>query len=145
VGPPGCPVHTGHLLFLVRCAGMGTPAICARRARIKCAAESRWRGDDRCSGVAPDSPVDSPVNYSGVAVGVSRSWRVPEADHLWRTGHCPVYTGQSGELYRSRLWKFPKVMSLSWSPLVHRTLSGVHRTVRCSQTRGPSVPTLLLC
>jgi hypothetical protein len=41
---------------------------------------------------------DSPVNYSGLAVGVSRSWRVPEADLPWRTGHYPVYTGQSGEL-----------------------------------------------
>jgi hypothetical protein len=41
---------------------------------------------------------DSPVNYSGLAVGDSRSWRVPEADLPWRTGHCPVYTGQSGEL-----------------------------------------------
>jgi hypothetical protein len=41
---------------------------------------------------------DSPVNYSGLAVGVSRSWRVPEADLPWRTGHCPMYTGQSGEL-----------------------------------------------
>ena len=34
---------------------MGAPDFCARRARIKCAAESRWRGDDRCSGVAPES------------------------------------------------------------------------------------------
>jgi hypothetical protein len=41
---------------------------------------------------------DSPVNYSGLAVGVSRSWRVPKAALPWRTGHCPVYTGQSGEL-----------------------------------------------
>ena len=41
---------------------------------------------------------DSPVNFSGRAVGVSQSRRVPEADLLWRTGHCPVYTGQSGEL-----------------------------------------------
>jgi hypothetical protein len=48
----------------------------------------------RCSAGTPDSP----VNYSGRAVGVSRSWRVPEADLPWRTGHCPVYTGQSGEL-----------------------------------------------
>jgi hypothetical protein len=54
--------------------------------------------------VAPEShrtvrgTPDSPVNYSGLAVGVSRSWRVPEADLPWRTGHCPVYTGQSGEL-----------------------------------------------
>jgi hypothetical protein len=38
------------------------------------------------------------VNYSELAVGDSRSWRVPEAALLWRTGHCPVYTGQSGEL-----------------------------------------------
>jgi hypothetical protein len=78
-----------------------------------------------------------PVNYSGAAVAVSRSWRVPEAPFLgapdtvrctpdspvnysgapqeipeggefelessgapdnvrWCTGHCPVYTGQSG-------------------------------------------------
>ena len=54
--------------------------------------------------VAPEShrtvrcTPDSPVNFSGLAVGVSRSWRVPEADLPWRTGHCPVYTGQSGEL-----------------------------------------------
>ena len=94
MGPPGCPVHTGQVLFAVRCASMGDSDFCARRGRIKCAAESRWRGDSRCSGVAPDSP----VNYSGLAVGVSRSWRVPEADLPWRTGHCPVYTGQSGEL-----------------------------------------------
>jgi hypothetical protein len=51
--------------------------------------------------VAPEShrcTPDSPVNYSGLAVGVSRSWRVPEAAPSWRTGHCPVYTGQSSEL-----------------------------------------------
>jgi hypothetical protein len=41
---------------------------------------------------------DSPVNYSGAAALVSRSWRVPEAALPWSTGHCPVYTGQSGEL-----------------------------------------------
>jgi hypothetical protein len=39
-----------------------------------------------------------PVNYSGAAVPVSRGWRVPEAALPWSTGHCPVYTGQSGEL-----------------------------------------------
>jgi hypothetical protein len=54
--------------------------------------------------VAPEShrsvrcTPDSPVNYSGRAVGFSRGWRVPEADHPWLTGHCPVYTGQSGDL-----------------------------------------------
>jgi hypothetical protein len=73
---------------------MGAHDICARCARIYCAAGIRWRGDDRCFGVAPDSP----VNFSGLAVRVSRSWRLPEADLPWRTGHCLVYTGQSGEL-----------------------------------------------
>jgi hypothetical protein len=73
--------------------------------------------------VAPDThrtvrcTPESPVIYSGLAVEVSRSWRV-RAGVLWCTGLCPVE---------------------------HRTLSGVHRTDRCSQTRGPSVSTLLLC
>jgi hypothetical protein len=39
-----------------------------------------------------------PVNYSGAAVLISRGWRVPEAALQRSTGHCPVYTGQSGEL-----------------------------------------------
>jgi hypothetical protein len=41
---------------------------------------------------------DSPVNYSGTAEVNSRGWRVPGVAHPWSTGHCPVYTGQSGEL-----------------------------------------------
>jgi hypothetical protein len=41
---------------------------------------------------------DSPVNYSGAAEVKSRGWRVPEAALPWSTGHCPVYTGQSGDL-----------------------------------------------
>jgi hypothetical protein len=41
---------------------------------------------------------DSPVNYSGAVAAFSRGWRVPEAALPWSTGHCPVYTGQSGEL-----------------------------------------------
>jgi hypothetical protein len=41
---------------------------------------------------------DSPVNYSGATEVKSRGWRVPEAALPWSTGHCPVYTGQSGEL-----------------------------------------------
>jgi hypothetical protein len=34
VGQPGCPVHTGQVLFAVRCASMGAPAFCALCARI---------------------------------------------------------------------------------------------------------------
>jgi hypothetical protein len=41
---------------------------------------------------------DNPVNYSGAAAAFSRGWRVPEAAVPWSTGHCPMYTGQSGEL-----------------------------------------------
>jgi hypothetical protein len=39
-----------------------------------------------------------PVNYSGVAAACSRGLRVPKAALRCSTGHCPVYTGQSGEL-----------------------------------------------
>jgi hypothetical protein len=38
-----------------------------------------------------------PVNYSAAVFVKIRGWRVPEPRDLWRTGHCPVYTGQSGE------------------------------------------------
>ena len=41
---------------------------------------------------------DSPVNYSRAAQVNSRGWRVPEAALQRSTGHCPVYTRQSGEL-----------------------------------------------
>jgi hypothetical protein len=100
LGPPGCPVHTGHVLFNVRCAGVRVPDFCALLARIKCAAGSRWRE----VAVAPElhrtvrCTPDSPVNYSGAAAAISRGWRVPEAALPWSTEHCPVYTGQSGEL-----------------------------------------------
>jgi hypothetical protein len=73
-------------------------------ARAERALNARQRAVGAEIAVAPEShrtvrcTPDSPVNYSGLAVGVSRSWRVPEADLPWRTGHCPVYTGQSGEL-----------------------------------------------
>src|SRR5688500_5159610 len=73
-------------------------------ARAERALNARQRAVGAAKTVAPEAhrtvrcTPDSPVNYSGLAVGVSRSGRVPEADLLWRTGHCPVYTGQSGEL-----------------------------------------------
>jgi hypothetical protein len=73
-------------------------------ARAERALNARQRAVGAETTVAPElhrtvwCTPDSPVNYSGLAVGVSRSWRVPEADLPWRTGHCPVYTGQSGEL-----------------------------------------------
>jgi hypothetical protein len=35
--------RTGHALFLVRCASMGDSDFCARCARNKCIAGSRWR------------------------------------------------------------------------------------------------------
>ena len=86
------------LLFDVPAWAILTPA------RAERALNARQRAVGAEMTVAPEShrtvrcTPDSPVNYSGRAVGFSRSWRVPEADLLWRTGHCPVYTGQSGEL-----------------------------------------------
>jgi hypothetical protein len=48
--------------------------------------------------VAPRMHRTCPVNYSGAAFVKSRGWRVPKQRLRWSTGHCPVYTGQSGEL-----------------------------------------------
>jgi hypothetical protein len=87
------------------CSMSGAPEwACLTSARF-------WRAlnaptGDRCREVAVALLVhrivrctpDSPVNYSGAAAAISRGWRVPEATLSWSTGHCPVYTGQSGEL-----------------------------------------------
>jgi hypothetical protein len=141
LGPPGCPVHTGHELFTVRCASMGVPNDCAPLARIECAAGSRWRGDSRCSVVhrTVRCTPDSPVNYSGAA------WS--EFPRLASSGGCTSLEHRTlSGVHRTvrwiiaeRLWNFPKVASSSWSPLVHRTLSGAPRP------EVPSVASLLLC
>jgi hypothetical protein len=89
----------------MHCSLSGVP-VWARltSARAERALNARQRAVGTEIAVAPEShrtvrcTPDSPVNFSGLAVGVSRSWRVPEAAPPWRTGHCPVYTGQSGEL-----------------------------------------------
>jgi hypothetical protein len=44
---------------------------------------------------------DNPVNYSGAAVLIFPRLPSSRVASLWSTGHCPVYTGQSGELYRA--------------------------------------------
>jgi hypothetical protein len=141
LGPPGCPV--AHQTCTVEClvCHYARAWLLRALARINCYCRWPLARSSRCPAVTPDSP----VNYSRAAVAVSRSWRVPEVALPWSTGQCPVYTGQSGELQRSRLWIFPKVTSLSWSPLVHRTLSGVHRTVQCARPEVPSVVPLLFC
>jgi hypothetical protein len=75
-----------------------TPARAARA--LNAVAGSRWREvavAPRMHRTVRCTP-DSPVNYSGAAAEKTRGWRVPEANLPWSTGHCPVYTGQSGEL-----------------------------------------------
>jgi hypothetical protein len=125
LGPPGCPVHTGHVLLDVRCASLGMPDICARCARIECVAGSRWRRNSRCSAVAPDSP----MNYSGAAFVKSRGWRVLELrpvgapDTVWCTPDSPVN-------YSAPALDFPEGGKLELES------SGAPDIVRCPQTRG---------
>jgi hypothetical protein len=95
---------------------MGVPDFCAR-----------WRAFNALQvavgaevSVASLSHRTCPVNYSGLAVANSRSWRVPEAPFLGA----------------ERLWICPKVTSLTWSPLVHRTLPGGAPDSPVRQTRG---------
>jgi hypothetical protein len=73
---------------------MGVPDFYARWRALNAPQVAVGARSSRCSADTPDSP----VNYSGAAEMNSRSWRVPEAALPWSTGHCPVYTGQSGEL-----------------------------------------------
>jgi hypothetical protein len=89
----------------MHCSLSGAPAwailTSARAAHaLNAVAGSRWREvavAPRMHRTVRCTP-DSPVNFSGAAEVKTRGWRVPEAALPWRTGHCPVYTGQSGEL-----------------------------------------------
>jgi hypothetical protein len=54
----------------------------------------------------------------------------------WGTGHCPVVHRTVRWIIVKRLWEFPKVRGLAWSPLVHRTLSGGAPDSPVCQTRA---------
>jgi hypothetical protein len=99
------------------------------------------------------------VNYSGAAAAFSRGWRVPEAlflgapDTVRCTPDSPVnYSGVPLEIPEGGEFKLESSGApdtVRWCtghcPVVHRTLSGVHRTVRCPRPEMPSVVPLLLC
>jgi hypothetical protein len=93
LGPPGCPVHTGHVLFNVRCIRMGVPDFCVLLARFWRALNALQVAVGADIAVAPllhrtvRCTPDSPVNFSGTAEVKTRGWRVPEAALPWSTGH----------------------------------------------------------
>jgi hypothetical protein len=91
------------------------------------------------------------VNYSGAVAVFSRGWRVPEAALLWSTGHCPVYTGQSG-VHRTVRCTPDSPVNYSGVPLeipeggkFELESSGASDIVRCPRPEVPSVAPLLLC
>ena len=104
--------------------------------------ESRWRtGHVRCT---PDSPVPPSSRWLGHVSRADRAAdRWPGRPLAHRTVRCTPDSPVN--FSRSRRRKNPRAAGLRCADLAHRTLSGAHRTVRCSQTRGPSVATLLLC
>jgi hypothetical protein len=95
---------------------------------------------------------DSPVNYSGLAVANSRSWRVPELlflgapDTVRCTPDSPVnYSG--APLYFPEGDEFDLESSGApdtvWWCIGHCPVA--HRTVRCARPEVPSVVPLLFC
>jgi hypothetical protein len=87
------------------CSMSGAPVwACLTSARfwraLNVPAGDRWRE----VAVAPElhrtvrCTPDSPVNYSGAAVLIFPRLPSSRVASLRSTGHCPVYTGQSGEL-----------------------------------------------
>jgi hypothetical protein len=92
------------------------------------------------------------VNYSGLAVGDSRSWRVPEApflgapDAVWSTPDSPVnYSGASPDFPEGDEFE----LESSGTPDTVRWCTEhcpvAHRTVRCARPEVPSVVLLLFC
>jgi hypothetical protein len=103
---PDSPVYTGHIRWIIAEPPLQFPEAGEFLRPLFLGAPDTVR----CT-------LDSPVNYSGVASGISRRWRVWVGvlwctGHVrWCTGHCPV----------------------------------AHRTVRCARPEVPSVAPLLFC
>jgi len=64
----------------------------------------RWPGRPLAHRTVRCTP-DSPVNFSRSRRRKTRE-RLVCAALIWRTGHCPVHTGQSGAPARSSLWLY---------------------------------------
>ena len=95
-----------------------------RTGHVRCTPDSpvppsdRWLGHvsraDRAADRWPGRPLahrtvrctpDSPVNFSRSRRRKTRE-RLVCAALIWRTGHCPVHTGQSGAPARNSLWLY---------------------------------------
>jgi len=69
-----------------------------------CRAPDRWPGRPLAHRTVRCTP-DSPVNFSRSRRRKTRERLVCSA-LVWRTGHCPVHTRQSGAPARSSLWLY---------------------------------------
>jgi hypothetical protein len=67
-------------------------------------AADRWPGRPLAYRTVRCTP-DSPVNFSSTPSANSRE-RPLHAESAWRTGHCPVHTGQSGVPDRAESWLY---------------------------------------
>jgi hypothetical protein len=135
VGPPGCPVV--HRTSPVDCPVCHPRVLCssARAGAHLMRCSRPLARSSRCSAGSPDSPVCTGHVRWIIAERESEAGEFRVA-LLWSTGHCPVCTGHVRWIIAKRLWKFPKVRSLAWSPLVHRTLSGGTPDSPVCQTRA---------
>jgi hypothetical protein len=72
-------------------------------------AADRWRSRPLAHRTVRCTP-DSPVNFSRTPSANSRE-RAVHAESAWRTGHCPVHTGQSGAPDRAVSWLYTAKLS----------------------------------
>jgi hypothetical protein len=134
VGPSGCPVV--HRTSPVDCPVCHPRVLWLLRAlaRIQCACSRPLARGSRCSAGSPDSPVCTRHGRWIIAERIREAGEFRVA-LLWSTGHCPVVHRTVRWIIAKRLWDFPKVKSLAWSSLVHRTLSGGTPDSPVRQTR----------
>ena len=96
----------------------------------RCRSGSRWRtGHVRCT---PDSPVPPSSRWLGHVSRADRAAdRWPGRPLAHRTVRCTPDSPVN--FSRTPPANFPRAASSSRASLAHRTLSGAHRTVRCSR------------
>jgi hypothetical protein len=137
VGPSVCPVV--HRTSPVECPVCHPRVLCSSAragAHLMCCRRPLARSSS-CSAGSPDSPVCTEHVRWIMAERKSEAGEFRVA-LLWSTGHCPVCTGHVRWIIAKRLWKFPKVRSLAWSPWCTGHCPVVHRTLSDGQSGAPT-------
>ena len=127
MGPPGCPVHTGHLLFLVRCAPdtQAGPQVRSSNGQNPTAVMT-WQGH-RTVRCAPDCPVRHRTDSLPTATFGGWGYKYPNHPTI----HC-IQVFHFSTTTRALAFNSRHTKEIKSSPIPHKALVTSESDLPCS-------------